>query len=213
MRRTKRHFLQMTAASVLVLIAPIAPAQAQLQWLEPFLEAIGGISGALGIADVLTKWYSTFAPDKRCKVDLGDLANIKLDCEVLSQTLDDETIPLLKNFVINKDSRSWKRVKVSVAQMLADSEVLIGNINRVIIILDEKTYPGPREDIQRLYRGVDSVRATMVVLARLPDSPEPEDFNQADKVLGAVFPLPELARNAATRLQIAVDDRQKLNCQ
>ena len=150
MRRTKRHFLQMTAASVLVLIAPIAPAQAQLQWLEPFLEAIGGISGALGIADVLTKWYSTFAPDKRCKVDLGDLANIKLDCEVLSQTLDDETIPLLKNFVINKDSRSWKRVKVSVAQMLADSEVLIGNINRVIIILDEKTYPGPREDIQRL---------------------------------------------------------------
>jgi hypothetical protein len=213
MRRTKRHFLQMTAASVLVLIAPIAPAQAQLQWLEPFLEAIGGISGALGIADVLTKWYSTFAPDKRCKVDLGDLANIKLDCEVLSQTLDDETIPLLKNFVINKDSSSWKRVKVSVAQMLADSEVLIGNINRVIIILDEKTYPGPREDIQRLYRGVDSVRATMVVLARLPDSPEPEDFNQADKVLGAVFPLPELARNAATRLQIAVDDRQKLNCQ
>lgn len=213
MRRSKRHFLQMTAASVLALIAPIAPAQAQLQWLEPFLEAIGGVGGALSIADVLTKWYSSFAPDKRCKVDLGDLANIKLDCEVLSQTVDDETIPLLKNFVINKDSRSRKRVKISVAQMLADGDVLMGNINRVIVKLDEKTYPGPREDIQRLYHGVDSVRATMMVFARLPDSPESEDFNQVDKVLGAIFPLPELARNAATRLQIALDDRQKLNCQ
>jgi hypothetical protein len=171
MRRSKRHFLQMTAACVLALVAPIAPAQAQLQWVEPVFEAIGGIGGALGIVDVLTKWYSSFAQDKRCKVDLGDLENIKLDCEVLSQTLDDETIPLLKNFVINKDGRSWKRVKISVAQLMAEGYVLMGNINGVIVKLDEKTYPGSREDIQRLYHGVDSIRATMTVLARLPAVP------------------------------------------
>jgi hypothetical protein len=213
MRYCRRHFLQITATWVLTLVAPIGPAQAQLQWVGPFLEIVGDIGGALGIADVLSKWYYGSAKDKRCKVDLGDLENIKLDCEILSQTLDDETIPLLKDFVTSKDSHNWKKVKISVAQFLADGTVLMENINRVVAKLDADTYPGSKEDIQRLYRGVDSIRANITLLERLPDNPGPEDFKQAEKVLNAIFTLPELARNAATQLQLAVDDRQKLNCQ
>lgn len=212
MGRSRRHFLQMAATCVPALVVSIAPAQAQLQWLEPFLEAIGPVGAALTIVDVLAKWYLSSAGDKRCKVDIGDLENIKLNCQILSETLNDDTIPTLKNFVINKDGRNWKKVKISVAQLLADGELLMQNIDRVTAKLDANTYPGPREDIQRVYHGVDNIRAAMLVLGRLPDNPEPEDFKQAEKVLNAIFALPELATNAATNVQIALDDRQKLSC-
>jgi hypothetical protein len=139
------------------------------------------------------------AEDRRCKIDLGDLENAKLDCEVLSQTLDDDTIPLLKSFVTNKDNRSWKKVKISIAQLLADGDVLMGNINRMIAKLDANTYPGSKEDIQRLYHGVDNIRAVIVVLGRLPDNPEPEDVKQADSALNAIFTLPELANTLTNR--------------
>lgn len=210
MRRSRRHFVQMTAASGLALVVPIVPAQGQ--WLEPALKALQAIGTALNIAAILAPWLHSLTADKRCKVAVDDLENIKIDCDILSQTVDDEVIPLLRNFVTNKEYRNWKRVKVSIAALLADGIVLMGNINKVIAQFDETTYPTSKEDIEKLYHGIDDIRATMVILGRLPDNPEPLDYKLAGEVLSAISSFPEMAKTAVSKLQIAIDERQKLNC-
>jgi hypothetical protein len=208
MRRSRRHFLHVVATSVAALVTP-----AQAQWWEPVSKALGVISTALNIAALLAPWLHFLTADKRCKVPIDDLENIKIDCQVLSQTLEDETIPLLEKFVTSKDSQIWKWVRVSIAQLLADGIVLTDNINRVVAKLDADTYAGPKEHIEKLYHGVDSIRATMVILGRLPDSPEPEDFKLAGVVLSAITSFPEMAKAAVAKLQLAIDDRRMLNCQ
>lgn len=212
MRCSRRHFLKTVVAWVPAVVVPIAPAQAQWQ-LEIILKALTIISTGLNILGVLEKWFPYNTQDKRCSITVEELENIKLYCDMLAQTLDDETIPLLKNFLVNKDKRGWMKVKISVAQLLADGTVLMENIDGLITKLDPKTYPGPKEDIERLYHGVDDIRAAIVMIERLPDSSEPEDFTRAENVLNAILPIPELARTAATRLPRVIDDRQKENCQ
>lgn len=213
MRRSRRHFLQVAAAGVLTHVMPIAPAQAQ--WLGPVSRALNIIFTALNIASLLAPWFYSLTADKRCSIDIGDLENIKIDCDVLEQSLDDEgrgAIPTLQIFLANKDNHSWKEVKISISQLLADGIVLMGNINRVVASLNPTTYQASKNDIERLYRGVDDIRAAMVVLARLPENPEPEDFKLAENVLGAIRTLPDLAKTAASKIQIAIDDRRKLKC-
>lgn len=210
MQRSRRHFLQMGALAV---VMPIARAQAQLQWLEPVIKALTAINTALNIAALLAPWLHVSTGDKRCRVVIDDLENIKLGCDVLAQSLDDEVIPLLKKFVATKDDQLWKKVKISIALLLEDGNVLMGNINRVVAQLDATTYPTSRDDIEKVYHGIDDIRAAMVMLARLPDNPEPEDFKLAGEVLSAIIIFPEMARTAVEKLQIAIDDRQKLNCQ
>jgi hypothetical protein len=210
MLRSRRHFVQMAAASVLAIAVPIAPAQAQ--WLEPVLKALQAIGAALNIAAILAPWLHDLAADKRCKVTIDDLENIKIDCDILSQTIDDQVIPLLSSFVINKDNRNWKKVKISVATLLADGIVLMGNINKVLAQFDETTYPASKDDIEKLYHGIDDIRATMVILGRLPDNPDPVDYKLAGEVLSAISSFPEMAKVAVEKLQIAIDERQKLKC-
>ena len=163
MRCSRRHFLETVVAWVPAVVVRIAPAQAQWQ-LEIILKALTIISTGLNILGVLEKWFPYNTQDKRCSITVEELENIKLYCDMLAQTLDDETIPLLKNFLVNKDERGWMKVKISVAQLLADGTVLMENIDGLISKLDPKTYAGPKEDIERLYHGVDDIRAAIVMI-------------------------------------------------
>jgi hypothetical protein len=205
-----RRVLQTATAGALVLVARMALAQwgPVVKWT---FEAAGAIAAARGISQYVEKWFQ----DKRCSVSVDDLESLKLQCQTVGNSLDFDgagVIPFLKVYLEKQDGLSWVRAKIALGTFFNNGNGLMSAINIIVQKLDANTYPGPQEDIKRLYQGVDQIRAAVAALASLPDTPEPETLKMASSILESISKLPSTARNAIVQLQAAVDDRRKVSC-
>lgn len=206
----RRHLLQSAIAGVVVLASPAAIAQwggAFIKWLN----AIGAIEAGISIGIYVRKWFQ----DNKCNITLNELEDLKLQCQTVANSLDYENsgaIHLLKIYLSEKDKTSWIRAKIALAAFFNNGSGLMSSVNVIITKLDPKTYPGPQEDIQKLYQGIDKIRAAVSHLASLPDDPGPETVEMATEILKEILGLPDQARTASKELQGAVDDRRKVAC-
>jgi len=85
-------------------------------------------------------------------------------------------------------------------------------VSVVVGKLDANAYPGSKEDINNLYRGVDQIRPAVAQLASLPETPEPDTVTLAKSVLEKIAYLPPITEDTVRELQTAVDDRKKAQC-
>jgi hypothetical protein len=209
---TRRFLMRSMTAAVLLLSAPVAFAQLGFvaKWV---FEGIGAIAATLSISDYVAKWLQ----DKRCKVSVDDLENLKLQCQTVRNALDFEgigAIPSLKTYLEKADKPSWVRAKIALGTFFNDGNGLMVAVNIVVRELGPETYPGPQEDIKRLYGAIDAIRAAAWSIALLPDTPEPQTVEIATSILKSISepPLTSLAQNAIDKIQLVIDDRRKVSC-
>jgi hypothetical protein len=153
--------------------------------------------------------------DRRCRVSINDLEDLKLQCQTVRNALDFEgvgAIPSLRGYLDKKDGPSWVRAKVALGTFFNDGNDLMAAVNAVVQKLGANTYPGPQEDIKKLYQAVDQIRAAINTNVSLPDTPEPQTIELATSTLTSISDLPSLTRNAIDQIQAAVDDRRKVSC-
>ena len=208
----RRRLLQTAVASVLSLIAPRA--FAQVPWgtaAKLLLEALNGISGALGISQYISKWFG----DKRCVVSLSELEDVKYQCQIMALSLDfagSGALPLLKMYIEKGDQASWLRAKTALGTLLNNGKELMLVVNDLINKLDPETFPGPQEEITELYSGISRIRAAVSIAASLPDRPEPETITVAKSVFSSLSELPPRSSGATRELELAVEERRRASC-
>jgi hypothetical protein len=209
---SRRHSLQVAAASLLAIAAPrAASAQGLLSALKAIIDGIILIADALEVAETIEKWFH----NERCDVSVNDLQALKSQCDLIAQLTGSEDvglIPRLKAFLEKEDEQNWRRAKNALGILLNSGSVLISTVNAVAEKLNEKTYPGAYTKVTELKGAYRRVEGSIRAFAALPDKPEPDSVKVMASILEQVSRLPQLAKSATQQLQIATEERLKQKC-
>lgn len=209
----KRQLLVSGASSIMLTMAKLSPAQAQVvAAFKIVIGAVGLLASGLGIFDEVNKWMA----DKRCSVPIVDLEDAKFRCQILARSITAPTTGVQETFGRlfrqQTDRELWHAFRLALGATLVDGGGVMEAFNKIARELGTDNYPGAKSDLENAYRSVNELRAAVAQVASLPDQSTVDDVNQAKQVFEALYPVVEKARKAEESLQAAINDRRQVKC-